>query len=454
MKAIMRWITILLALSFVLSAAACGGGAAPTQAPQQPAATEKPAEPKPAETKAMEPVTIHMLAMEQAGPTVEEMNTIADEFNKTNPNVKVQIDYVAYDALHDKITTALASTPPAYDIFLVDDIWYAEFADKGYLLEATDRVTPEMKSGIFEAAWEISTVNGKVYGMPWLLDQKYFYYNEDLLKQAGFNAPPKTWEELIDQAKVMKEKGIVEYPIVWSWGQYEAAICDWVTLLYGNGGTLVDESGKPTFNNEVGVKTLEWMLKTVDDGITNPSSISYVEEDVRNVFSQGKAAFALNWNYMFDLANFQADQSQITGKVKMSLMPAFKDGGVESSTIDGSMGMSVAATSANADAAWAYVEYLTSKDVQDRYSSHMLPMWETSFEGEAGKKLASTSEVTAVTVPMFQAQFPYSHVRPKVPFYPEASKALQLALQKALTKQASPADALNEAAATWEKLMK
>ena len=55
-------------------------------------------------------------------------------------------------------------------------------------------------------------------------------------------------------------------------------------------------------------------------------------------------------------------------------------------------------------------------------------------------------------VPEFSEQFPYSHVRPKVPFYPEASKALQLALQQALTKQKSPADALNEAAATWQKL--
>ena len=107
-------------------------------------------------------------------------------------------------------------------------------------------------------------------------------------------------------------------PIVWSWGQYEAAICDWVTLLYGNGGMMADEAGNPVFNNEVGVKTLEWMVKTIDDGITNPSSISYVEEDVRNVFSQGKAVFALNWNYMFDLANFKTDQSQITGQVKMA----------------------------------------------------------------------------------------------------------------------------------------
>ena len=118
----------------------------------------------------------------------------------------------------------------------------------------------------------------------------------------------------------------------------------------------------------------------------------------------------------------------------MGLMPAFSGSGVESATIDGSMGMSVAATSPNVDAAWAYVEYLTSQDVQMRYSTHMLPMWEVAFEGDSGVKLAGVSDVTAITVPMFQLQFPFSKVRPKVPYYPEASKALQLALQEALTK--------------------
>lgn len=430
MKSLNKLFSITLMLAFVLGLAGCGGA-------QQAG-----------------PVTIHVLAMEQAGPTVEEMNTIVAEFNKANPNVSVQIDYVAYDALHDKITTAMASTPPSYDIFLVDDIWYAEFADKGYILDVTSRLTDDMKKGIFQAAWDITTVDGKTYGMPWLLDQKYFYYNEKILADAGFTAPPKTWEELVEQSQAIKDKGLVEFPIVWSWGQYEAAICDWVTLLYGNGGTIVDDSGKPAFNNDIGVKTLTWMVQTIDDGISNPASVSYVEEDVRNVFSQGKAAFATNWNYMFDLVNFQADQSQVTGQVKMALMPAFSGSGTESATIDGSMGFSVAAKSPNADAAWKYVQYLTSQDVQNRYSAHMLPVWQTSFEGEAGQKLASASQVTAITVPMFQQQFPFSKVRPKVPFYPEASKALQLALQKALTKQATPQEALDEAAKTWEGLMK
>ncbi len=58
----------------------------------------------------------------------------------------------------------------------------------------------------------------------------------------------------------------------------------------------------------------------------------------------------------------------------MALMPAFKAaGGVESATINGSMGFSVAATSANPDAAWKYIEYLTCEAVQNQYSAHMLP---------------------------------------------------------------------------------
>lgn len=430
MKTLSRLITLVFVLALVIGIAGC------------------------AQPEAEGPATVHVLAMEQAGPTVEEMDSIVAEFNESNPNVEVVIDYVSYDALHDKITTAMASSPPAYDVFLVDDIWYSEFADKGYIFNVSDKITQEMKDGIFEAAWDIPTVEGEVYGMPWLLDEKYFFYNEKLLNEAGFSDPPRTWEEMMDQAAVIKEKGIAEYPIVWSWGQYEAAICDWVTLLEGNGGKLVDEAGNPMFNDEIGVETLTWMLQTIDDGITNPASVSYVEEDVRNVFSQGKAVFALNWLYMYDLVNLNEEESQVTGEIKMALIPAFSDGGVESATLDGSMGFSVADSSPAKEAAWKYIEYLTSEDVQMRYSAHLLPIWATAFEGEAGEQLMSYSESNAVTVPMFKEQFPYSSVRPKVPFYPEASKALQLALQEALTGQKTPEQALNDAAAKWTELMK
>ena len=66
--------------------------------------------------------------------------------------------------------------------------------------------------------------------------------------------------------------------------------------------------------------------------------------------------------------------------------------------------------------------------------------------------MESLNQSNPITVNAFRAQIVYAHVRPKVPFYPEFSKALQLALQEALTKQKSPAQALNDAAAKWNEL--
>ncbi len=398
--------------------------------------------------------SVKVLTMQQAGPTPEEMNAIVAKFNESNPGVKVAIDYVSYDALHDKIATSMATNPPAYDVILVDDIWYAEFAKNGYLWDVTSKVTKETKDSIFAAAWDITTVNGVTYGMPWLLDEKYFFYNEKMLADAGIAAPPKTWEELEAQSLILKEKGIVEYPIVWSWAQAETAICDFVALLYGNGGRFTDENGKPAFNEAAGVETLQWMVDSIDKGIVNPASISYVEEDVRNTFSQGKAAFAINWLYMYELAAINPDESQVVGQVKMSLIPAFEGNAAPSSSINGSMGFSVVDKSPNREEAWKYVEFLTSEEIQREYSAHLPPVWSGNYEGEALNELMALNESNPVTVPMFKEQFPYSHVRPKVPYYAEGSKALQLALQEALTKLKTPQQALDDAAAKWIELAK
>ena len=227
--------------------------------------------PKPAATG---PVTIHVLTMDQAGLKPAEIDQIARDFEAKNPDIKVNMEYLGYDFIHDKITTGMAANPPAYDAVMIDVIWPDEFIKAGYLLDVTNRVTPEMKDGIFPASWNGVTRNGKIYGMPWLMDVKYFMYNKDMLQKAGITDPPKTWEELVDQAKIVKEKGIVEFPIVWSWNQKEGVVCDYAVLLYGNGGSFVDASGKPAFNNDKGVEALTWMKQTIDDGLSNPSSVS------------------------------------------------------------------------------------------------------------------------------------------------------------------------------------
>ena len=400
------------------------------------------------------PVTIHILTQDQAGMKPAEIDQIARDFEAQNPNIKIVMEYVGYDAIHDKITTGMAANPPAYDASMIDVIWPDEFIKAGYLLDVTSRITPEMKSGIFPSAWNGVTRNGKIYGMPWLMDTKYFMYNQDMLTQAGFTAAPKTWEELVDQAKVIKQKGLAEFPIIWSWNQKEGVVCDFTVLLYGNGGAFLDASGKPAFNNEKGVQVLTWMKQTIDDGLTNPSSVSSDENAVRDNFVAGSSAFAVNWLNQYADSN-NSSISKIVGKAAFAAMPVFAAGaaaGVKGSSVDGSSSFGIMATTPHPDETWKFLTYLTSNAVQTKFSAEMLPQWQADFQGDALKTLLAATPTNPVTVPAFLAQFPYANERPTVAYYNEASAALQLAIQEALTGVKTPQQALDDAAAKWVQL--
>jgi len=400
------------------------------------------------------PVTIHLLTMDQAGLKTVEIDQIARDFEAKNPDIKVVMEYVSYDSVHDKIVTGMAAKPPAYDAAMIDVIWPDEFIKAGYLLDVTSRVTDDMKKNMFPASWNGVTRNGKVYGMPWIMDVKYFMYNQDMLKQAGFSAPPKTWEELVDQAKVIKQKGLAEYPIMGSWAQKEAVVCDFTVFLFGNGGAFLDASGKPVFNNDKGVQVLTWMKQTLDDGLTNPSAVSADENAVEADFLAGKAAFAVNWLFQYADSN-DPSKSQIVGKTAFAPMPVFKagaDAGIKGSSVDGSSSFAVMATTPYPDQTWKFLTYLASNEIQTKYSAEMLPVWQNDFEGAALEQLKAATPANPVTVPAFLAQFPFANERPTVPYYNEGSTALQLAIQEALTGGKTPQQALDEAAAKWVQL--
>ncbi len=402
------------------------------------------------------PVTIHVITMDQAAMKTTEIDEVARAFEAQNPDIKVAMEYVSYDNLHDKIVTGMAAKPPAYDAVMVDVIWPDEFIKAGYLLDVSNRITPEMKSGIFPAAWNGVTRNGKVYGMPWLMDVKYFMYNKDMLQKAGISAPPKTWDELVAQAQTIKQKGIAEYPIIWSWNQKEGVVCDFTALLFGMGGKFLDDAGKPVFNDDKGVGVLTWMKKTIDDGLSNPSSVASDENAVEADFLAGKSAFAVNWLFQFSDSN-DASKSQIVGQAAFAPMPVFQkgaDAGVKGYSVDGSSAFAVIATSPYADQTWKFLTYLTSNEVQIKYSKEQLPIWQADFQGDALTALEGATASNPVTVPAFLGQFPFANERPTVPYYNEASAALQLAIQEALTGVKSPQEALDAAAAKWVELAK
>jgi multiple sugar transport system substrate-binding protein len=381
-------------------------------------------------------VTLNALFMSQAAYSEDDIRNMTADFKAANPGIDVNVELVPYEALHDKIV--LSQSANGYDVVLYDVIWPAEFAQYKLLEDVTDRIDDKTRKAVLSGAWTTVEYDGKYYGMPWIADTKFLFYNKDMLKKAGFDHPPATWEELETQAKAIKDKGIVDYPLVWSWSQSEAAICDYTTILSAMGGKFLDADGKPVFNTGGGLKALQYMVGTLNDGVTNPNSREYAEEDVRRVFSSGQAAFALNWGYMYNLAN-DPKESQVAGHV--GIVPAPGEAGMsKASAVNGSMGLGIPGKSTHKEEAWKYIKFLTSEKVQNKYARLSLPIWEASYSDpdvikgqEPFVNAAKTS--LAVMVP-----------RPTMAAYQEASAVLQEALQNAMLGTVSPADALDDAA--------
>ena len=380
--------------------------------------------------------TLNALFMSQAAYSEADVRAMADGYMKEHPDTKINLEFVPYEGLRDKTLLAQGSGQ-GYDVVLFDVIWPAEYATNNILLDITDRITPEMTAGVLPGAWTTVEYQGHRYGMPWILDTKYLFYNKAMLEQVGIAAPPRTWAELSADAKIIKDKGLVEYPIVWSWAQAEAVICDYATLISAYGGKFLDDQGKPVFDQGGGLQALEYMKQTVDEGLTNPNSKEYLEEDVRRIFSNGEAAFALNWTYMYNLAN-AGDDSKVKGQVGVVPAPGV-EGVSDVSAMNGSMGLGVTATSASPDAAWDFVTYMTSQKTQDAYAKLSLPIWASSYDDPAVAK--GQEELIAAAKSALAVMFP----RPTTPKYNELSALIQVAIQQVLLGTASPADALADA---------
>ena len=191
------------------------------------------------------------------------------------------------------------------------------------------------------------------------------------------------------------------------------------------------------------MQALEFMRQTIVDGLSNPTSTQSLEEDVRRVFSSGQASLALNWTYMYGLANDPAE-SQVPGDVQVLQTPSGPSG---RPGVNGSMALAVAAGSQNQDAAWKFVEYVTSQQVQEKYALSSLPVWESSYDDPAVVK------TNPAVVPQAKKQLGDLILRPQVESYNAMSQALQAEIQLALLGDKTPQQALDDAASKASSLL-
>ncbi|WP_163593089.1 extracellular solute-binding protein [Klebsiella variicola] len=375
---------------------------------------------------------INALFMTQAAYSENDIRAMTSDFEKQHPDVKVNLEFVPYEALHDKIVAARGAGGNGYDVVLFDAIWPAEFSRFDLLQDVSSRIAADEREKIFPGAMNTVVYQGKTLGMPWNLDTKYLYYNKAMLDKAGIKTPPASWQQVMDDAKVLKDKGIVKYPLVWSWSQAEALVCDYTTLVSGFGGSFY-QNGKLDFSTPASLKAVTLMKTSLDQGLSNPASREYLEEDVRKAFSNGDAAFALNWTYMYNMAN-DPKQSKVAGDV--GIVPAPGDTPDKPGAVNGSMGLGIAKASQHPKEAWQYIHYLTSQPVQDKYAKLSLPVWKASYQDPAVAK-GQESLIAAA-----DKSLNVMLSRPETADYSRLSNTLQQQLQSVLQGKATPDVAL------------
>ncbi|WP_102128009.1 ABC transporter substrate-binding protein [Deinococcus planocerae] len=260
------------------------------------------------------------------------------------------------------IQQQLAAKSPDIDVYLLDIVWPGLLSDQ--LVDLKGKVPASELSGHFKGIVDANTVNGKLVAVPWWTDAGLLYYRTDLLKKYGYNAPPRTWAELVTMARKIQagerktSKAFTGF--VFQGRNGESLTCnalEWVAAF--GGGTIVDDSGKITVNNPRAAQALGTAASWIRD-ITPAGVIAYDEEQARGVFQSGNAAFMRNWPYAWALG--QSADSRVRGKIGVAALPA-GPGGRAAATLGG-WNLGVNGYSKNQAAAIDLIRYLTGPQEQ------------------------------------------------------------------------------------------
>src|SRR5262249_11910569 len=132
-------------------------------------------------------------------PEAPQMRQALDVFEQQNPGIKVEMQRVTWaDAQQQYLREAAVGTAP--DVVQLAQVWPRSFGAAGALRPLDDLIA---KTGIGVAGWDQYIArdmqqgpDGKTYAIPFSVDTFAMVYNKELLKAAGYDEFPKTWQHL------------------------------------------------------------------------------------------------------------------------------------------------------------------------------------------------------------------------------------------------------------------
>ncbi len=403
-------LAILLSTVMVAALAACGGSAATSEKKEEAAeeAVEETEEAVEEEAEAVEEAAAEEEAAEEEAPAEEaaeeegsdlagekitvilpqhEMDTIGLHAAKTEQfteetGIEVELINMAWEQVADAITTDLTSGGSTYDVIEFDNAWVQKFYENDWLEPLDDYASDEIKNGMLPGLLDKFSAGGHLYGITWNNDTRFFMYNQQMLEDAGIDKVPETWDELTEASKALKEAGIAPYGFIDSYAQQQTGGNEITYLVYSFGGELFDEEGNPVMAEDPKTKAaFEWLVNAYNnDEICDPASLTSDYESVANVFNMGGSAFFLQaWPGVYSSANDE-DSSDIVGQIAVGTSAIHADG-EEQVVLTLPEAMAIPKNSQHKDAAWKYIEYMSSKEFDKERAEAIgsIPVWTDLF---------------------------------------------------------------------------
>ncbi|MDE2293230.1 MAG: ABC transporter substrate-binding protein [Elusimicrobia bacterium] len=373
-----------------------------------------------------------------AGPDVGgAAKEIVSRFEAENPDIRVEMveGPASSDTRENMYSTSFMGGESTYDVAYVDVAWVPKFAAQGWLRPLDDRFTPKMRKAFLKSDIDGSMYDGRIYRVPVQSDGGLLYYRKDLLDKAGLPAP-RTWQELVADAKQLQHPPDL-WGFVFQGKQYEGLVCDFLELVWGNGGELIDDKGVHVAEKPA-VEALTWLVDAVrKDGISPEGVLTFQEEEARHMFQEGHAVFMRNWPYAWNL--LQDKDSPVRGKVGMEPM-VHGPGGVSAATLGG-WGWAISAFSKHPDAAWRFIDFASSREAQKiaYMKGGIIPTRRALFDDP---DIIAKSPQYRDLLKVLETARP----RPPQPQWARFSDILQVHLSEALSGQKTPQQALDAAA--------
>lgn len=369
-----------------------------------------------------------------------EFRALIDEFEEANPGITVKLVSGPYASTKEQLFAGAASgTMP--DVVGLDGAWVNDFASQGViadlsaLMEENDYDDSELASQI--------QVDGSTYMIPVVNFVYPMFTNDDLLAQAGVNAPPTNRTEFADAAGKVSALGgdVSGWVLPLSLESPNGVQNDVMSWVWASGGSMLKD-GKPDLTNDDVTSAVEYIGDLWDAGVIAAGSFTMKEQDKVEEFTNGRAGMMIDSLAHINLIRETNPDLQFS----ISAIPAEDGYDGERGIPYASWGIGVAENSEHKDAAFKLVSYLMSEQTNSELSTMA-----KAFPGNSKSvpDFVNDDELFKTAFDIYQAGYPANEFT-GLPVAEDLMRQFGEQLQSALDGQQSIPDALKKAQASWE----